>query len=1088
MADFTGANHKPYRLPAPGMMDLCGRGKFLHAHGEESAPRLVNQTKVLKNVGGVVTSNNPPFARLDPAQHNGGAGAIDGACVAADPGKCGIWLSNGDSGGISEREVDYTLGDDIRPAGAGEAVNDHNAYKADGTKKTFTTCKKQGAKFVHFRKYWHGLFGYTSNDRCTPPDANIGADQTRYLTQLISAKWSQGGSIETHIDQWQSTTPGFPGGAKSGGISESIDLSDAYGGSDERSQQVSTAKLTGINTLDAKVASDATSFTHTQTTTIPGPGPSDGTTVSSPGSSGSYGFAFPRACWIHNTIGCMGVTLSFGGVQPNELYPGSPSYPPISGTPTEINDAVTAIQMFSTPAGTYFQGSVDTLIISPTEITVILKFRPSSTAPFLVTTEGPTIYGWRINESTYTLSGEFTFTLRMSLTNVYTSYECYDHLLTAAAAWDLASDLAYPFRTDEVFATIPAIFYDEVGPTTPSIPIPDTMNDYSLAFDAGNSVWLQRTWLDDQDYYWTINSGARSGKRGIPDTTETATITTALRTGTIVAHTTAGSDGHFWFNFKKVVKDAGVWVLDSTGDYSPGYCPETTMRWLNDLESMYDPDIGNRGIWPQQYLHEVGGIVTGAKYVETMPVSRSYDFARPCAEDVFSVDQFSVCHIDSSIPGSFDVSPTQGAIPPLSNIVNSYGLQVGDIVIVQGASTDGVFQITSITPLGGSGAFTINVGAILNVLPTGYVFSPYSGDAFVGRARFWDRPGLAGRVFARFTDDGTGKIKITFPSAELWLRAGETVSIWTDLMVLQAGGAITTRTSDTEMIVNAAFTAITAASMWVTVTGASEWFWHDNHPKGDGVYLSYLFNPRAAFATTPPTFYVEDCTSLQAIQFRIPHLTCTPTVIGIVPYQSALIALDSLPDEAVDMPLDSLPALDTPIDTASGLFSAGAPIEKFHNAALFGFPPSFPFDSYYSAHYQSAVEPVMVDPLWQRPFAPNWDGSTFIWTEDDGTGKTDNSPTNYHYYAARPLVEALVGRPFGAGWFSNLQSPTLPTGYQFAYDPAPPNLIPPHSYPLGLTLANGGKVVAGRPYAFVIRACANTGNFSTDYAKFIVCS
>ena len=470
-----------------------------------------------------------------------------------------------------------------------------------------------------------------------------------------------------------------------------------------------------------------------------------------------------------------------------------------------------------------------------------------------------------------------------------------------------------------------------------------------------------------------------------------------------------------------------------------------------------------------------------------MPVSRSYNFARPCAEDVFSVDQFTVCHIESSAAGTFTIRKTDGAIAPLGSVGSSVGLQNGDLVIAQDGTNDGVFQITGVAD-NGDGTFTINVGAILNVLPTGYAMSPYSSDAFVGRARFWDRPGLAGRVFARFTDDGTGKIKITFPSAELWLRLGENVSIWTDLMALQTTGAILTRTSDTEMIVNAAFTAITAASMWVTVTGASEWFWNDSHPKGDGVYLSYLFNPRAAFATTPPTFYVEDCTSIQAIQFRIPHLTCTPTVIGIVPYQSALIDLDSLPDEAVDMPLDSLPDLDTPIDTASGLFSAGAPIEKFHNAALFGFPPSFLFDSYYSAHYQSAVEPVMVDPLWQRPFAPNWDGSTFIWTEDDGTGKTDNSPTNYHYYAARPLVEALVGRPFGAGWFSNLQSPTLPTGYQFAYDPAPPNLIPPHSYPLGLTLANGGKVVPGRPYAFVIRACANTGNFSTDYAKFIVCS
>ena len=1036
MADFTGANHKPYRLPAPGMMDLCGRGKFLHAHGEESAPRLVNQTKVLKNVGGVVTSNNPPFARLDPAQHNGGAGAIDGACVAADPGKCGIWLSNGDSGGISEREVDYTLGDDIRPAGAGEAVNDHNAYKADGTKKTFTTCKKQGAKFVHFRKYWHGLFGYTSNDRCTPPDANIGADQTRYLTQLISAKWSQGGSIETHIDQWQSTTPGFPGGAKSGGISESIDLSDAYGGSDERSQQVSTAKLTGINTLDAKVASDATSFTHTQTTTIPGPGPSDGTTVSSPGSSGSYGFAFPRACWIHNTIGCMGVTLSFGGVQPNELYPGSPSYPPISGTPTEINDAVTAIQMFSTPAGTYFQGSVDTLIISPTEITVILKFRPSSTAPFLVTTEGPTIYGWRINESTYTLSGEFTFTLRMSLTNVYTSYECYDHLLTAAAAWDLASDLAYPFRTDEVFATIPAIFYDEVGPTTPSIPIPDTMNDYSLAFDAGNSVWLQRTWLDGQDYYWTINSGARAGKRGIPDTTETATITTALRTGTIVAHTTAGSDRHFWFKFDHV-KIVGVgslgqniWATVDTGAFSPGNLPETTMRWLNDLESMYDPTTLNRGIWQQEFLHENGGIVTGAKYVETKLKWNGVNFARPYGADKFAVDQNTVCCVNSGsgAGGSIDVQKTDEAVEPNGNVGPVFGIRADDNVIISG---EGVFPVTAVTPLGGPGAFTLTLGVKLSDLPAGYQFTT-PGGSYVGRARFWSAPPFGKEscsvVFV------AGVSTFTFSrSLDYWLDATQDCNLY----VTVAGSALASGVTLTRVDGTHA-TAVGNYSIAKFVAPVGVNVALDGARRNTFVHIAWTFNPRSAFIIPQPPFYVEDCTAISVTQRTLADKACRPSVVGIVPGGSEGFANENL--------------------AASGTIA---------------------FDSYYGAHSQQYVATAMVDPFWQRPFRPTC-GDNLRWLEDNGTGLPDDefSTPPVKYFAHRPYVEAMSVVPVGA---------SLPAGVYLIYDPDH-NIIPPPDYPNGLPLATSGTV--DTIYGFWLDACANiasSGRFSGDYSTFVNC-
>jgi hypothetical protein len=173
------------------------------------------------------------------------------------------------------------------------------------------------------------------------------------------------------------------------------------------------------------------------------------------------------------------------------------------------------------------------------------------------------------------------------------------------------------------------------------------------------------------------------------------------------------------------------------------------------------------------------------------------------------------------------------------------------------------------------------------------------------------------------------------------------------------------------------------------------------------------------------------------------------------------------------------------------------PVEWFDRQTVYEMPISFAFDDLYGAHWQSAVELVMPDPFWQRPFKPDCglgENDHMHWTEDNGSGQADYfekvgqiSTIYTKHFPHRRWVEAASNIPTGK---------SLPAGVELFY--APGSVIWPPYYNLGvggggIPLANphaegdGFYADVERPWGFMLRACAEGNRFGRYYREFTRC-
>lgn len=1045
--------------PEPKNCCCCKNGSVI--------PKLLNTTLVRPpgDTGGTHYTS-PPFPRNNTVEYDHNHGA--GACAASPSGSCGDWLMAGDLNGVYTHVIQNTVSDIL---GGGL---DHNDYTSSGN--VDLRAPIYGGKWLFAQKFWNGFFGLTSTDSCSPPDPTQSPDQIKYLGRVVSCKMDFG------LSYHQKTTTWYTGTTTLYSVSDST---EDYIGSGEHTQSASISARTGITTLNSDV--NTSTLRHkTRSFQIYPAGP-DYDISDTDATDYSLGYiAKFRDSFSSWGVGCGGATLNFGQTAGN-LYG-------FSGTPAAIATAIAALpfypQVMSGSMAPYTY-SIDSFLVSNTQLRVVISLVPGGNSTFLQYNYyiSPGLYVDRLDEGFP--SGTITFTLDVSLTDGYTSASCYSHFMEALSKWDLGDANAYPFRTDEQLANAPLVVFDEVLNTGLSY-YPPTMNDYgvglindsygnapgSLSTSPGQqptgapvdyiTTWAQRKWLDPEDYIWLWPDNTYSNDAAA---TSGATLITPLYTGQVISHTQAGSERHFWFKYASRQRlftpplaggNGYQWFYNQNGGFSLSPLPKTAMRWMNNDQAQYDPGAYREGAatppgnYPQAFMNQNGDGIVGGAYVRATQPWPSVNYARPCGPDKYAVDQPTVCCITTNAAPVFTVDVTGNAIAPLT----AGGLAANDYVLVE---NDGIYQISSIT---GGGPWTINCGARIDTLPTGYVMSPDTdGSDHIGRLRWPTSSGICGRA-AIATSFAGGTVTITPSSSLPYLRIDPTtntilVDIYDGSMTLLQSSAALTRVSDTS------FTCTHAAMPTAAfMTGAGvDWTKFNSTPRRTAVYLEWAFDQRAGALPTPPaTWYagIYGCTGGSVTQFTYAAGAC-PSVVGIVPYVSPVIDRTG------------------PIGRA-GSSPSGVPSSSFSNQVMFGFPAVFRFDGSYGSHWQAAIETTMVDPFWQEPFKPNCGGLIFNWVEDNGNGNA-NDDTSYpklHFFAHHPWVEAASIVPTGM---------SLPGGITLFFDPSDQIKPPAYVYstggiPIGDENGNYGSVE--QPWGFKSRACAAT-RFAADYAKFVTC-
>jgi hypothetical protein len=970
-------------------------------------PKWQNITKV-RPPGDTLGPNytSAPFPRLD-------AGTDPSDCESDPQGTCGYWMFIGDANGIPAQGLNAGYSD-IGPCS--DTQTDHNCYYNDGsTTVDMTLTKLFGAQWVLAQKQWHGIFGFTSNDALPSPDPNVAADQTKYRTMSASATvWAIG----------------F-------GDPDLVEYGYEYGGS------CTVDQLSGIKNTTCSYSN----IGH----------PADPTPINAAlDTSAMYGptpniSALTNGQWdgVDNIVDGIGWTGSWSQSD-TEFYFEADFYyyenededSPITimqhyEVTVTLSDPYTATDCYGD-----FVAALGSWDMSDMNLAHLRQDEELANAPLIVYDEvGATqpslpqqipLWGYFVQRASGTMDD-----LNSPIDDVNGNAPFTSVNPTPPPGWTYS-----PGNNGTAISNT-----DMYGDITFFVKWPGWTPEY----DGTPVDWIptydQIPWLDPNNYAWQYPDGGYIEPTGWNGG---ATLITPIRTGAIVAHTQAGSDPHFWFNYEDLDRQPNdgnyEWVILEHGGFSDGTIPQVSMRWQTGLAAQYDaftpvvnPTPGN---FPQMFWNQYGGQITGGKYVQATQQWPAVNYGRPCGPDKYAIDQTSVCCVTGGdATDGYTVVATEFANHPGA----TGGAAVGDYIMVGG---DGLYQISSITDDGAVSdgddgtveQYTIMVGAILDTIPSGVDIGGY-----LGLLRFPTASGICGRA-AISTSYDSGTVTITPAVAQTYLREGVTggisVDIYDGTMTLLASAVALTRIDDsTFTVVHAAM----ATAAYMTGAGVN-WTHYNSTSQRTGVHLEWTFDIRGTQSgvTSPPSWYgdITGCLSCSIAQFNYDTGTC-PAVVGIVP------------------------------------FTDGSPtVEAFANQTLFDFPSgTVIFDDIWGNHGQAAVMLTMPDPFWQTPFWPGCLGSqTFDWTEDDGTSETDTDTVKY--YPHHPLVEAASIVPSGE---------SLPDGITLTYDPS--NIIAAPFWPNGFSVVNddGSFGSYATDWGFALNVCANLGGrFAGDYT-FVSC-
>jgi len=1052
-------------------------------------PKWQNVTKVRP-----VSDTSPahytaaPFPRYHP---------ISDECTGSPApaiGTCGYWVSSGGLKSVSAQEIQDTV-DDIMMCANNDATHkkyDKNCFYNDQSTTVDMRSKMFGGLWVFAKKNWHGAFPWTSKDACAPDpnnvDPNNAPDQIKYRTESITADL---------------TVTGHDGGSVPGDIENDFKM-DAHCRGSRTINQYTGILHNGIVTSQNWYYWDTgtTPPTWVQTMALSGGAGTqneetggNGIFANGPigGSTVSVSYNAGRSTNIDTTVcadlHCADIAIPgpLTYIKPIFLVAG---YTTISGfvnawntahsgadDPYGVLPAIADPNNYLATIGNKWSNDVGTDYQTDYVFSMTVKWtRTDSKYSWFFQvdfTDTDTHTGNLIVDNHATWSGSKT------LSDGYTPAAVLQDLYGAMAAWNLGDGNLQKWRTDEELALGPLCIYDEVGPATPVQGfLPATMNDYGqtqITDPYGNApgsdnyvvTWPQTSWTDPQDFLWENPSG---GFSGAPDEAGHNRFIYPLWTGQIISHTQDGSEKFFWFGYQKLqrvpcTEDEGygsgfTWLNLSNGDYPDPLLSPCTMRWMNNQEAQWDGNLCNPAVipvpgnFPQSWLHQMGGVLKGGKYVQPYWKWPSVNYGRPCGPDKYAVDQTTIGCVTTAAENSFTVkkpSTTTGDFPSTGYIIVTGEFGIPGVYPVTGAATDN-----------GDGTFTIPVGNWIDEVPSDWTHTT-DGD-YLGWLRWPSYPGICGRA-AITTAYAEGTVTITSSASLPYLRVDPAtgtivVDIYDSNMGLIAGGATITRVSDTTFT----FTHDAMPTAAYMTGHGVDWTKYDSSPKQTGVYIDWQFNQRAAQAgfTSPPTWYADipGCIGSTRQQFQ---MSGQCPIAGVVPGYSPVVVPGSVPNP-------------------SGTPPASVPVETFTSPFLFPMTESFAFDDFYGAHWQAQVALTMPDPFWQKPFKPDCDGSTFVWTDDNGCGEPDDEDGTpvIKYYAHAPWVEAAMNIPVGD---------TLPGGVTLQY--APSNQIAPPFYPNGLNCDPGGDgsyLSFETDWGFVLRACgiSCTNSHRFDYS-YVTC-
>lgn len=980
---LIGGNFDPYRIPCGGIPYYCG--VYAHASGSVPAPIYTYNATVPDPAGGPPI---PPYERYE---------AEPGICYTPDCSSqvCLPWLGSGE--GNSALLPQYTLA-------SGQVNTAPASFASSGTDTVnFAACHKRGFKNVAARRQWHGMYGWLSPDQSTSSYCPTGSggclsgvfnagltgyrpyvaapDQTHYLTFTTALTYASTNTSQLSTVSVAAASSGYATvNPHSGETTSTINTTETD----------TTSPATGSPYVTANISHgvDSVSGYGFVATVLDGLAMAN---VSSGFNPLNAGTTLDQEVTNFNNIICQLIADSDPTLGTYTLLP------PV----TSLNDyaSATGSLVYNLGGGNTLTNTV-TLSWSRTNTVYTFSYAYSSIYSVIPNDQANT---------TLDISGTLTLSDPNPAASVYAD------AVSLLSNWPLNDDALYPWRTDGYESMAPVISRLEFeGESTPlgngfigkyvsdySNPINDSSGN--VPFSSGwTPTWSVRPWFDPYANAWNFPYGKDY-------TTAAATGLVKIFDGSIIGlPNPAGYQGYFQFGaviWAGCLNTLGTFVWDTVGYGSgiPAYLPQNCTLWLDNIQAYLHP--------PGAYLayhdqtpseEEFVAALWVIKWAEIGETYESINFARPAGTDKFSLDEEQPVYCFGS-DGNVLLDQTEGYSQNNLTLTGIWG----------GSSANGFFNGAT-TDAGGN----LTLGPQVYNLPTGWTDAGGDVGTAFGKLRWPTAPSLLGRVSLQPDSLGTtmtwGVSQPTFGMA--WsggsYTAQEQVDLYDINMTLLASNITATRVDDDTFTVTTA-SYLTAAFCVIHGASCSPDYWFcDNHPKGDYLAFEWLQDNRTngevtrlsgvtdCYGNTPPA-------GSPSGNYGYAAFTQTQGCLPISPCQPRVVC-----------------------------FSPNG--ETWANGITYPFPTTFVMDYLYGSIWQGQVVWSITDPFYQIPHNPC--GNSLGWSMDDGSCYPDNVTTRF--YGFEPQVEARLSVPGGfpslpSGITLGVLSPVTHTGAGVIYPPAP---------------------------------------------------
>jgi len=1056
---LIGGNFSPYRLPADGIPFFCAA--YAHETGDVLKLSYVNSTKVA-NYNGTVGGTIPPYERYDDTSSSSACDGNSNCPTATNGIPCEFWIGTD----ASATSPQYTLV-------AGQVNTAPQVFTA-GANVNFAVCHKRGFKNVAARRSWHGVFGWLSAD-LTNTSCATGAEACN-----SSGDWDSGISV---FRPYVAT----PDQTKYLTLTPSITF-DSTTVSQSSTDTVHSV-VSGATTVNAQSGEVTTTLETTEVDTTTPTGGSASTTKNIAHGYDSVAGTYGNATSVDYFVGSdphggnnpyigsslEGAINSFNENICQQIHDANPELVSYTLLPavTDHNNYTQSTGTIVYNLGTYTETKTMTVGWSRTNTVYSFYFQYSTVYSTIPVDQ---------DNETVTCSGT------MTLSDPNTAAALYADIVALLANWPLNDDALYPWRTDGTTNMAPKVsrleWQAEMSPLTYGVACSLLVPDYTdpIADSSGHAAfsadwvgtWGMRAWFDPNIYAWRFPAGQTN-------LTAAATGLVKLFDGSVQgAPNPAGYQGYFRFDALDMracceSNDLGtaiVWYTYGYGQSLPANLPANATQWTNWFEIINKPQFGallaylDAGTISSgtsagtscEYNGSADAAFWAVKWAEIGETYESINFARPGGYDKFLLDETAVYCFASKSGGVVTLTAVDGTTPATLPFTTSD--------IVGGACIGGFFAVASV-----SGA-TMTLGAQKFSVPSDWTMPSGDQTTAFGRLRFPTAPSLLGRIaitavadagsHAPFSTGWTPTYQFTAAQTNFGLAWSsgaatlhETVDIYDQTMTLLASGVTATRISDTKFTVGTSY----ATAFFVMIHGAPAYQYCDDYPKGDFVYLEWLYDWRTN-GEIGRLSGVTDCGG-----HTPPSGSPTTTNNG---YASFTETADALP-----------------IIKCHPRVACSSPNgETWPNGKTYAFPTTFSLDALYGSKWQAQVVWSITDPLWQSPHTPcglNTPESdpAIAWTMDGSAAcPADNDAT--HYYALAPMVEARATVPSGF--------PALPAGITIGFN-APGSSTDGANPPMppGYDSATGTPSSVLTPWILAENLCASiAANCRFSYQNWFV--